>query len=127
MRRSMISRMVALTMLAAAAAAQPGAQQAPAVVVLRPARVFDGETLHEGWTVRIRGQRIEAPGPAAGAPPPGASVIELPGLTLLRGLIEGHSHVFLHAYNESPWNDQVLKEPLGLRTARAVNHLKATL
>ena len=123
----MISRMVALTMLAAAAAAQPGAQQAPAVVVLRPARVFDGETLHEGWTVRIRGQRIEAAGPAAGAPPPGASVIELPGLTLLPGLIEGHSHVFLHAYNESPWNDQVLKEPLGLRTARAVNHLKATL
>ena len=43
------------------------------------------------------------------------------------GLIEGHSHVFLHAYNETSWNDQVLKEPLALRTARAVNHLKATL
>jgi imidazolonepropionase-like amidohydrolase len=43
------------------------------------------------------------------------------------GLIEGHSHVLLHPYNETSWNDQVLREPLGLRTARAVNHLRATL
>lgn len=95
--------------------------------MLRPARVFDGETLHEGWAVRVRGNRIEAAGPAAAVATSGASTVDLAGLTLLPGLIEGHSHVFLHPYNETPWNDQVLKEPLGLRTARAVNHLKATL
>ena len=66
-------------------------------------------------------------GPAASIVTAGASSLDLPNTTLLPGLIEGHSHVFLHAYNETSWNDQVLKESLGLRTARAVNHLRATL
>ncbi|MEI9912833.1 MAG: amidohydrolase family protein [Bacteroidota bacterium] len=43
------------------------------------------------------------------------------------GLIEGHSHLFLHPYNETAWDDQVLKESRAERTARAVNHAKATL
>jgi len=95
--------------------------------ILRPARVFDGDTMHDGWAVRVVGGRIEAAGPAASVTEQGATVIELPGQTLMPGMIEGHSHVFLHAYNETSWNDQVLKEALGLRTARAVNHLRATL
>ena len=97
-----------------------------AVTLLRPARVFDGESLHEGWVVRVRGERIESAGPAdAGAP--GATVVDLPNTTLIPGLIEGHSHVLLHPYNETSWNDQVLHESLGLRIARATNHLRATL
>jgi imidazolonepropionase-like amidohydrolase len=106
------------------------AQNAPAppgAAVLKPARVFDGEAMHEGWAVRTRGGRIEAAGPAAGIDASGARVIELPGLTLLPGLVEGHSHILLHAYNETPWNDQVAHEGLALRVARAVNHLHATL
>jgi imidazolonepropionase-like amidohydrolase len=103
------------------------AQQPPEqVVILRPARVFDGDAVHEGWAVRLRGSRIEAAGPANSVAGDGRA-IDLPGMALLPGLVEGHSHVFLHAYNETPWNDQVLKESLGLRTARAVNHLRATL
>jgi imidazolonepropionase-like amidohydrolase len=57
----------------------------------------------------------------------GVKVVDLPGTTLMPGLVEGHSHVLLHPYNESSWNDQVLHESLALRTARAVNHLRATL
>jgi imidazolonepropionase-like amidohydrolase len=95
--------------------------------VLRPARVFDGESIHEGWTVRVKGDRIESAGPAGRVDVAGAQVIDLPGTTLMPGLVEGHSHVFLHAYNETPWNDQVAHEGLALRTARAVNHLRATL
>jgi imidazolonepropionase-like amidohydrolase len=96
--------------------------------VLRPARVFDGEAMHEGWVVVVRGQRIEAAGAAASVTTPvGARVIDLPDTTLMPGMIEAHSHILLHAYNETPWNDQVLKEPEALRVARAVNHLKATL
>ena len=120
----------AAAVLVLATAAILAAEQAPTQVsafVIRPARVFDGASLHEGWTVLVRGSRIESAGPAAPGSVDGAQQIDLPGLTLLPGLIEGHSHVFLHAYNETSWNDQVLKEPLGLRTARAVNHLKATL
>jgi imidazolonepropionase-like amidohydrolase len=125
----MIERIaVCLLAVALSSGGQPARNPtAEAVIVLRPARVFDGETVNEGWAVRIRGQRIDAVGAAAEMASPGATVIDLPGLTLLPGLIEGHSHVLLHAYSEASWNDQVLREPLGLRTARAVNHLKATL
>lgn len=105
----------------------PGPGQEPALTILRPARVFDGDTTHEGWVVRVRGDRIEAAGPPAAVTAAGAAVVDLPGLTLLPGLIEGHSHVLLHPYNEASWNDQVLKQSLGVRTARAVNHLRATL
>src|SRR6266852_3147354 len=96
-------------------------------IVLQPARDFDGETVHEGWAVRVKGDRIEAAGPSAGIDITGAKVVELTGTTLLPGLVEGHSHVLLHPYNETVWNDQVLHEGLALRAARGVNHLRATL
>ena len=84
--------------------------------------------MREGWVVVVRGQRIDAAGPAASVTvPPDARSIDLPDTTLMPGMIEAHSHVLLHAYNETSWNDQVLKEPESLRVARAVNHLKATL
>src|SRR3954469_23052154 len=101
---------------------------APAqVVVLKPARVFDGDTMHEGWAVRIKGEKIDAVGPAAGVASADARVVDLAGATLTPGLMEGHSHVLLHAYNEASWIDQVSKEGLALRVARAVNHLRSTL
>ncbi|RYY08460.1 MAG: amidohydrolase family protein, partial [Cytophagaceae bacterium] len=102
--------------------------QAPVTTLLRPAAVFDGETLHPGWAVLIEGDKIKALGPAAQLPAPaGAQVRELPGLTLLPGLLEGHSHLLLHPYNEASWNDQVLTEPLALRVARATVHARRTL
>jgi imidazolonepropionase-like amidohydrolase len=101
--------------------------QTPAAMLLKPARVFDGEAMHQGWAVRVAGDRIEAAGPSASVDAVGAKVVELPGATLMPGLVEGHSHIFLHAYNETAWNDQVLHEGLALRAARAVNHLRATL
>jgi imidazolonepropionase-like amidohydrolase len=106
--------------------APPASRQPETVVVLQPDRVFDGETMHAGWNVVVRNDRIEAAGPAL-APPAGAQRIALPGTTLLPGLIEGHSHLLLHPYNETSWNDQVLREPLAYRVARAVNHARATL
>ncbi len=114
--------------LSFAAVLQVAAPRDPAAVtVLRPSRVFDGESMHEGWAVRVSGDRIDAAGPAGSVVAPGATVIDLHGTTLLPGLVEGHSHVLLHPYNETTWTDQVLKESLGVRTARAVNHLRATL
>jgi imidazolonepropionase-like amidohydrolase len=102
-------------------------QTTASVIVIRPARVFDGATMHEGWAVRVQGERIEAAGPSASISATGATAVDLPGATLLPGLVEGHSHVLLHPYNETSWNDQVLHESLGVRTARAVTHLRATL
>jgi imidazolonepropionase-like amidohydrolase len=101
--------------------------QSSTVYLLKPAHVFDGQAMQEGWAVRVRGNRIEAAGPAASVDGAGATAIDLAGATLMPGLIEGHSHILLHPYNEAPWNDQVLKEGIALRAARAVNHLRATL
>lgn len=95
--------------------------------LLRPDRVFDGETMHEGWVVRTSGKTIDAVGPAANVPANGATVVDLKGATLLPGLIEGHSHLLLHPYNETPWDDQVLREARSLRVARATVHARNTL
>jgi imidazolonepropionase-like amidohydrolase len=125
MRHSIWLAVLAMQLAASAQGTPP--REPATVTVLKPARVFDGEVVHEGWAVRVAGDRIQAAGPAASVAAAGAAVIELPGMTLLPGLVEGHSHVLLHPYNETAWNDQVLHESLGLRTARAVNHLRATL
>ncbi len=99
--------------------------EAQEAYILRPDRVWDGSAMHEGWAVRVEGGRIAAVGPSPDAG--GATELTLPGTTLLPGLIEGHSHIMLHPYNETPWADQVLYESLAERTARAVNHVRATL
>lgn len=104
--------------------------QEASIYLLKPARVFDGESaqFHEGWAVLVRGEKIEAAGPANEIKAPADSkVIEAPGTTLMPGLIEAHSHILLHPYNETPWNDQVAREHLSLRVARATNHLRSTL
>ncbi|MFT3770361.1 MAG: amidohydrolase family protein [Minicystis sp.] len=104
---------------------QPGTK---GVYLLEPARLFDGTTTHDGWAALVRGDRIEAVGPAAHITVPSdATVIRLPDMTLLPGLIEGHSHLLLHPYDEASWDDQVLKEALALRVARATNHARDTL
>jgi imidazolonepropionase-like amidohydrolase len=107
-------------LLAAPAAAE--------TLLLKPAQVFDGvdPKPHPGWSVLVEGDKIAAAGPNL-AVPAGARLIDLPGSTLMPGMIEGHSHLFLHPYNETLWDDQVLHEPLALRTARAVVHAEKTL
>lgn len=128
------------TALPAPAAAAAPAQTAPPETaspetaspetarLLLPDRVFDGVEMHEGWAVLVRGERIAAAGPAAEVGrPAGAEPIELPGATLLPGLIEAHSHLLLHPYDETPWDDQVLRESQALRVARATAHARATL
>ena len=105
--------------------AQPVALPA---TLLRPAAVFDGQALHSGWVVLVENDKITGAGPAAQvALPPGARTLDLPGLTLMPGMIEGHSHLLLHPYNETPWNDQVLLESQTVRVARATVHAQRTL
>src|SRR3989475_1225451 len=120
-----------LTQMTPSAQTQLPAQKPPdTVYLLKPAHVFDGESaqLHDGWVVLVRAEKIEAAGSASEINSPAdAKVIDLPGLTLLPGLIEAHSHILLHPYSETSWNDQVAHESLSLRVARATNHLRNTL
>jgi imidazolonepropionase-like amidohydrolase len=129
---AIVSTLGASTFVARAASAQAVAAPAPAAtpILLVPDAVFDGVSSapQRGWVVLVRGARIAAVGPAASvAVPSDAERIALPGTTLMPGMSDLHSHVLLHPYDETPWNDQVLRESLALRTARAVNQLKATL
>lgn len=127
MRRFFVALFLVLPAVLAAQGRGRGNANNTIVTVLHPARVFDGESMHEGWAVRVRGDHIEAAGPAADISADGGTTIELAGTTLMPGLVESHSHMLLHPYNETSWNDQVLHEGLGVRVARATNHLRATL
>ena len=96
--------------------------------LITPARVFDGMAMHEGWSVLVRGDRIVSAGASPSiVVPTGSRRVDLPDATLMPGLIEMHSHLLLHPYNETSWDDQVLREPLALRVARATNHARETL
>ncbi len=101
-----------------------------AAFLLKPALVFDttdGQT-HPGWSVLVTGNHIAAVGAGAGVDAPANTVsVELTGMTLLPGLMDIHSHIFLHPYNETSWDDQVLKEPLAYRTVEAVLHVRDAL
>ncbi len=127
---SPLAALLAAVSLSAQTPTAPMTAPAPKPMLLVPDAVFDGVTdaPHRGWAVLVRGARIAAVGPMASiAVPADAERIALPGTTLMPGMSDLHSHVLLHPYDETPWNDQVLRESLALRTARAVNHLKATL
>ncbi|WP_416194276.1 amidohydrolase family protein [Sphingomonas mollis] len=118
--------MAVVTTLIGPAGAVPAADRAS--ILLKPAGVFDGidGTVHTGWQVLVTGDRIDAVGPDLPAPA-NTRIIELAGDTLMPGMIEGHGHLFLHPYDETSWDDQVLHESLALRTARAVANARATL
>jgi imidazolonepropionase-like amidohydrolase len=95
-------------------------------IFIRPDAVFDGAERRAGWSVLIEGDRIGAAGPQLAAPD-GARTLDLPGTTLLPGLIDLHTHLLLHPYDERPWADQVLRDPVAFRVARAVGAARRTL
>jgi imidazolonepropionase-like amidohydrolase len=116
------------TMLAALCCFFSFAGAAQQIYRLKPDRVFDGKVMHNNWDVLVQGSKIIAAGPSASIPQqPEQKLIPLPGNTLMPGMIEAHSHLFLHPYNETSWNDQVLKESRVERTARAIDHAKKTV
>ena len=119
-----------LEMTQTAESQTPSPKPPETVYLLKPAHIFDGESsqLHDNWVVLVRGEKIEAVGPASEVKAPvDAKAIDLPGMTLMPGLIDAHSHILLHPYSETVWNDQVAREALSLRVARATNHLRNTL
>lgn len=96
--------------------------------LLKPDRVFDGREIHENWVVLVEENLITYAGKLSGIDlPDHTTEIELEGTTLMPGIIEGHSHILLHPYNETDWNDQVLKESPVERAVRATVHVKNSL
>ncbi|WP_369059855.1 amidohydrolase family protein [Caulobacter sp. 73W] len=114
--------------LAAAAAVGLASQALAATYVLEPDAVWTAgqATPQKGWSVTVDGTKIVRVGPR-GDPPMGAEVVALPGTTLIPGLIELHSHLLLHPYNETTWDDQVLKESPYYRALRGGRDAARTL
>lgn len=95
---------------------------------LHPSWLFDGNEVSTGKSVIIEGNRIlaiEDTKKVKGLEQ--YQHVDLSGQTLMPGMIEGHSHLLLHPYNETSWNDQVLKESEAERSIRAAEHAKATV
>jgi imidazolonepropionase-like amidohydrolase len=125
-----MKRFFFLLLVCAVATFSLGAQTPPGhALLLEPAQVWTaGEPLHTGWVVLIEGDEIKSVGPKASVTaPPDAERIALPGMTVLPGLMDLHSHLLLHPYNEKLWDDQVLTEPPAYRTIVATKHAEATL
>ena len=102
--------------------------QSNAQTLLTPDHVFDGEEMHNDWVVMVEGNKITYAGTLKEAKlSKKTQKIDLVGMTLMPGLIEGHSHLLLHPYNETDWNDQVLKESPVERAIRGTVHAKNTL
>jgi imidazolonepropionase-like amidohydrolase len=128
-----LSFLIGLTPAAGAQIRMDTLRRSPLLIV--PGAVWDGvaDATHPGWVVFVVGSRIEAVGPepevmkVVGQRARSMDRMDFPGTTLIPGLIEGHSHLFLHPYNEATWDDQVLREPIGLRMARAVEHARVTV
>jgi imidazolonepropionase-like amidohydrolase len=120
-----------LTLLTCGAHAQQGAGAGPLprALLISADKVWTGEGApHAGWSVLVREGRIQGVGPETQlSVPADAERIRLPGKTLIPGLIDLHSHVLLHPYNETTWDDQVIKEAPAYRVALAVRHAADTL
>ncbi|MDH5367403.1 MAG: amidohydrolase family protein [Cyclobacteriaceae bacterium] len=96
--------------------------------LLKPDKVFDGEALHSNWVVLVEKNIITEVGLESKIKIPNdTDIILLKGMTLMPGIIEGHSHLLLHPYNETEWNDQVLKESPVERSIRGTVHAKNSL
>jgi len=119
-----LGSLAVLALAGSARAAEPGRY------LLEPAAVWSSGDAqpHAGWVVAVEGDRIVGVGPKGSVKAPaGAEVVALPGQTLIPGLIELHSHLLLHAYNEVVWDDQVLKEAPTYRVLRAGRDATRTL
>lgn len=102
--------------------------QEESYTLLKANQIFDGKEFHTNKVILIKGDKIIAFDKESSIEiPTDCEVLDYPNCTLMPGMIEGHSHLLLHPYNETSWTDQVLKESYAERAIRGANHAKATL
>jgi imidazolonepropionase-like amidohydrolase len=116
--------MLILSLWVGAFAQQSGPTSSQSVTVIRAGILIDGKSKapRNGQVIIVRGDRIESVTEAASAKiPSGATVIDLSKATLLPGLIDCHTHIFLQGEDpaQGGYDVNILNAPLALRAARA--------
>ncbi len=120
----LIASMLAVPALSTAAAAAATATDTPDAIVVRAQWLIDGqnERALQNPEILIRGKRIVAVSTVGTHPvPSGARIVDLGRATLLPGLIDCHTHIFLQGEVESAggYDVQLLKYPASYRAVRA--------
>jgi imidazolonepropionase-like amidohydrolase len=111
--------------------AQPQKTETAPLTVIRAGTLIDGqsETPRKNQLIFVRGQRIEKVADAAAAIPAGAKTIDLSNATVLPGMIDSHTHLFL--WGEDPakggYDANILRAGIALRAARATYAAKRAL
>ena len=107
------------------------AVQAQNVTVIRAGALIDGksDTVRRNQVVVIRGNKIESVGDATAKVPDGATIIDLSHATVMPGLIDTHTHIFLQGEvpAQGGYDIQLLKYPLAYRAARATVAVRRAL
>src|SRR6266581_3568324 len=124
--------LAAISTIALVAASLAQAPAAPAVIVIRAGTLIDGksgEPRHD-QVIIVRGDRIESVSDASSTKPPtGATIIDLSKATVLPGLIDSHTHIFLQGEDpaQGGYDDNILKQGIALRAARATVSVRRAL
>src|SRR5215470_9798990 len=127
----MKSAIAVVCVLAIPLFAQEKSAPAPSVTVIRAGTLIDGrsDAPRHNQVIVIRGKRIESVGDASTQIPAGAALIDLSKATVLPGLIDSHTHIFLQGEDpaEGGYDANILYPPLALRAARATVSVRRAL
>lgn len=113
--------LIALLLAAATALAQQPTKKPEPVTIIRAGALIDGTSneVKRNVNIVVRGNRIESVGAAMPADAAGAQIIDLSRHTVLPGLIDAHTHIFLQAYKPDDYDTQLMKHGMAYRSARA--------
>lgn len=131
MHKFVFAILTALLLMTGSLQAQTAAPATGDLTVLRAGTLIDGTsgTPRKNALIFVRGKRIESVADGSAAIPSGAKVVDLSNATVLPGLTDSHTHIFLWGEdpNKGGYDANILKAGIALRAARATFAVRRAL